>query len=211
MSSWGCWSCLCGVLTTWLACAADKPAPRTAADPPPASPSPAASPTDAEAWRRRPLDERCHAQLAALVDGQLDRFAGVPRCGRADAEAALGPSGDEPSRFEQLGEYRVYPRASGRVMVWFAADDIRVMQLVYPKLPRTIDALLGAPEGKAQSGLSTEWEQWIYAGRGLTAHVRRGSKEVVALFAYPATTVDAFLATDIARVAKRQSPVEELK
>jgi hypothetical protein len=153
----------------------------------------------------------CRADLTALARAALDRFSGLRRCGRIDAETALGSSGDQPSRFEQFGEYRVYSADGNSVLVWFLADDIRVIQLLYPKLPQPIGALLGPPDAKAESRLSDEWEQWIYAGRGLTAHVKRTTGEVVTLFAFQPTTVAAFLRTDIARVAKSESPLEELK
>ena len=164
-----------------------------------------------EAWRSRAGDDACRAALSTLVSGQLDGFHGLARCGRVDAEAALGSSGDQPSKFEQFGEYRAYSRPNGTVLVWFLSDDIRVLQLIYPKLPRPIPSLLGEPEAKAKSGLSEDWDQWVYASRGLTAHVRRNSQEVVTVFAYKPTTVDEFLRSDIARVSKNEAPIEDLK
>jgi hypothetical protein len=186
--------------------------------PPPAAPpasQPAtvtpAAPTADDHWKRRSTDASCQENLATLVAGKLDGWKGLGRCGRIDAETALGSSGDAPSKFEQFGEYRVYPRPGGHVFVWFLSDDIRVLQLLYPKLPRTLSSLLGAPEKKVKSELSGDWDQWVYASRGLTAHVKRSSEEVVTLFAYQPTTVDAFLKTDIARVAKGEAPIEELR
>jgi len=164
-----------------------------------------------DGWKTRPSDEACRSALSALATGQLDGFRGLARCGRVDAEAALGSSGEQPSKFEQFGEYRVYPRPQGTVLVWFLSDDIRVMQLIYPKLPKPIPALLGEPEAKTKSGLSEDWDQWVYASRGLTAHVRRNSHEVVALFAYKPTSVAEFLQSDIARVSKNEAPIEDLK
>jgi hypothetical protein len=164
-----------------------------------------------DAWRSRASDETCRSALSTLAAGQLDGFRGLARCGRVDAEAALGSSGDQPSKFEQFGEYRVYPRPQGTVLVWFLSDDIRVMQLIYPKLPRPIPSLLGEPEAKTKSGLSEDWDQWVYASRGLTAHVRRNSHEVVTLFAYKPTSVAEFLQSDIAKVSKNEAPIEDLK
>jgi len=162
-------------------------------------------------WKARAVDGACQTDLGALVAGRLDGFRGLGKCGRVDAESALGSSGDQPSKFEQFGEYRVYPRPDGTVLVWFLSDDIRVMQRLFPKLQNPLKAQLGEPEVKVPSGLSTEWEQWVYATRGLTAHVKRQGGEVVALFVYRATTVDAFLASDIAKVTKGDAPLEELK
>jgi hypothetical protein len=168
-----------------------------------------AAPVDA--WRSRPADAGCDDSLTALAAGDLARFHGLGKCGRIDAETALGSSGDEPSKFEQFGEYRVYHREQGSVLVWFLSDDIRVAQILYPKLGRPIAELLGEPEAKVISRLSPAWDQWIYASRGLTLHVKRGTNEVITLFAYHPTTVDQFLATDIARVAKSEAPLEDLK
>jgi len=173
--------------------------------------APMPSTSDVDKWKRRATDAACGASLNALVSGELASFRGLASCGRVDAESALGSSGDAPSKFEQFGEYRVYPHAGGSVMVWFLADDIRVMQLLYPKLPRPLESQLGKPEAKAKSNLSPEWDQWIWASRGLSAHVKRGSGEVISLFAYKPSSVDAFLQTDIARVSKSEAPLEELK
>jgi hypothetical protein len=162
-------------------------------------------------WKARPTDAACTAGLSALADGQLEGFAGLGKCGRVDAEAALGSSGEGPSKFEQFGEYRVYPHGAGSVLVWFLADDIRVLQLIYPKLKKPLKSALGEPEAKIESALSTDWDQWVYASKGLTAHVERTTGKVSALFAYRPTTVDAFLKTDIAKVAKSEAPLEELK
>lgn len=162
-------------------------------------------------WKQRPVDATCREQLAALAAARLDAFRGLGSCGRVDAEGTLGSSGDGPSKFEQMGEYRVFSHQGGSVLVWFLADEIRVAELLYPKLARPIDQLLGKPEARVKSELSPDWDQWVYASRGLSAHVRRGSVEVIALFAYKPTTVDAFLQTDIARISKSEAPLEDLK
>jgi hypothetical protein len=200
-------------------CAPTTPPPQHA---PPAQsdpqPQPIASKPDAgkapeahDKWKTRATDAGCTAGLTALADGKLEGFPGLGKCGRVDAEAALGSSGEGPSKFEQFGEYRVYPHGSGHVLVWFLADDIRVLQLIYPKLKKPIKSALGEPEARIKSALSADWDQWVYASKGLTAHVERATGKVSALFAYQPTTVDAFLKTDIAKVAKSEAPLEELK
>jgi hypothetical protein len=199
---------LAGCATTMTATETPAPTgrgPITAVEPTPA--------TKLDQWKSRPADAACQTGLTAFAKGELDAFNGLARCGRIDAEFAFGPSGDQPSKFEQFGEYRVYRHAGSgsSVFVWFLSDDIRVAQLLYPKLQRSIKDLLGEPEAKVRSELSPEWDQWIYAGRGLTAHVKRATGEVITLFAYRPSTVEAFLKTDIARVAKSEAPLEELK
>jgi pyruvate/2-oxoglutarate dehydrogenase complex dihydrolipoamide acyltransferase (E2) component len=205
-----------GLLSSASACAATVAPAQT----PKAAPTTATAPTTTTAtaqprvddkWKSRPANAECQRALAALAGVRLDEFHGLGSCGRVDAEAALGSSGDAPSRFEQLGEYRPYRTPGGTILVWFLSDDIRVMQLLYPRLPRPLRALVGEPEAKVRSELSSEWEQWIYASRGMTAHVRRGTNDVVALYAYRPSTVEAFLKTDIARVAKSEAPLEELR
>ena len=165
----------------------------------------------ADRWKQRASDPGCREALAALARADLAAFR-LGTCGRIDAERALGTSGDQPSRFEQFGEYRVYTAGGGNsILVWFLADNIRVIQLLYPKLPQPIATLLGPPDAKAPSQLSTSWEQWIYARRGIAAHVKPATGEVVTLFAFQPTSVAAFLETDIAHVSKSEAPIEELK
>ena len=207
------------VVVVLAGCGATAPPPRAPVAEPPAAaaspPAPAAatsSPSvELSGWRRRPVSAECRRELAALAAGELDAFHGLPRCGRVDAEGTLGDSGDGPAQFEKMGEYRVFAHANRSVIVYFLADDIRVVELLYPKLTRPLPSLLGAPEGKIKSALSPGWDQWIYASRGLAAHVNRATGEVTALFAYAPTTVEAYLQTDIARVSKSEAPLEELK
>jgi hypothetical protein len=161
-------------------------------------------------WKQRAGVAGCRDALVALARANLAAFR-LGSCGRIDAEGAFGSSGDLPSRFEQFGEYRVYTTGGNSILVWFLADNIRVMQLLYPKLSQPIATLLGAPDAKAPSQLSSAWEQWIYAGRGIAAHVKPATGEVITLFAFQPTSVAAFLETDIARVSKSEAPIEELK
>ena len=198
------------------ACATAAPAPSSipsASAPSPAAPSEERAHSDesADRWKQRPRDAGCHDALVALARADLASFR-LGTCGRIDAENAFGGSGDQASRFEQFGEYRVYTAAGGNsILVWFLADNIRVMQLIYPKLPQPIATLLGAPDAKAPSRLSNDWEQWVYAGRGIAAHVKPATGEVITLFAFQPTSVAKFLETDIARVSKSEAPIEELK
>ncbi|MFI5288755.1 MAG: hypothetical protein ACHQ17_03860 [Polyangia bacterium] len=214
---------LFGALLLLAGCGATTPPPQTpassSAEAAPAA-NPSASPraaapsgpaVDLSRWKNRAVSPECRRDLAALAAGEFDAFHGLPRCGRVDAEGTLGASGEGPSQFEKMGEYRVFSSAGKSAIAYFLADDIRVVELLYPKLDQPLSSLLGPPEGKVKSELSPGWDQWVYASRGLTAHVNRKSGEVIAVFAYPATTVDAFLKTDIARVSKSEAPLEELK
>jgi hypothetical protein len=204
------------VCAAFAACATATPATSSA---PPASAATPVAPTDDRArvddaaarWKQRPSDAGCRDALAALARADVAAFR-LGTCGRIDAERAFGSSGDQPSRFEQFGEYRVYTAGGGNsILVWFLADNIRVIQLLYPKLPQPIATLFGRPDAKAPSRLSSAWEQWIYASRGIAAHVKPATGEVVVLFAFQPTSVGAFLETDIAHVSKSEAPIEELK
>ena len=192
-------------------------APATSSAPSASTPSPsvrsdehARSDDAADRWKQRTSVATCREALVALAHADLAAFH-LGSCGRVDAERAFGSSGEQASRFEQFGEYRVYTVGGGSILVWFLADDIRVMQLLYPKLSQPIATLLGAPDAKAPSQLASGWEQWIYASRGLAAHVKPATGEVITLFAFQPTSVAAFLETDIARVSKSEAPIEELK
>jgi len=207
-----------------VACAACATATPTATSSAPSAPTVAAAAATAtpagerahgddaaDRWKQRSSDAGCRDALTALAHADLAAFR-LGTCGRIDAERALGSSGDQPSRFEQFGEYRVYTAGGGNsILVWFLADNIRVIQLLYPKLPQPIATLLGPPDAKAPSQLSPSWEQWIYARRGIAAHVKPATGEVITLFAFQPTSAAAFLETDIARVSKSEAPIEELK
>ena len=193
-----------------VGCGGTVPPQRAPAPSSPSSPSSGAA-VDLSRWQRRTASAECRRDLGALASGELETFHGLGRCGRVDAEGTLGDSGGGPSQFEQMGEYRVFSHAGRSVLAFFLADDIRVVELLYPRLKQPLSSLLGAPEGKVKSELSPGWDQWIYATRGLTAHVQRTTGEVVALFAYGPTTVEAFLQSDIARVSKSEAPLEELR
>jgi hypothetical protein len=200
-----------GACATATPAASSAPSPAPAATPSPPSDDRAHDDAAADRWKQRPSDAACRDALAALARADLAAFH-LGTCGRIDAERAFGSSGDQPSRFEQFGEYRVYTAGGGNsILVWFLADNIRVIQLLYPKLPQPIATLLGPPDAKAPSKLSSGWEQWIYARRGIAAHVKPATGEVITLFAFQPTDVAAFLATDIAHVSKSEAPIEELK
>lgn len=73
------------------------------------------------------------------------------------------------------------------------------------KLPMTSFALaLGAPETTIPSRLQRFHTQWIYAQRGLTAHVNNHTGEIVRLYAYPVTTTRKFLNSWLSRVEMRR-------
>src|SRR5438105_2915825 len=99
----------CAACATGMPATASAPSASTAT---PAAPNDAtderARGDDAAArWKQRPSDPGCRDALVALARAELAAFR-LGTCGRIDAERALGSSGDQASRFEQFGEYRVY-------------------------------------------------------------------------------------------------------
>lgn len=113
--------------------------------PPPSSGSTGTTAAAIDGWKARTEDASCQSGLAALAKSELAGFTGVAKCGRIDAEKALGDSGDQPSRFEQFGEYRVYKVGKESITVWFLSDDVRVVQTLYPKLGKSVRSVLGEP------------------------------------------------------------------
>jgi hypothetical protein len=147
-----------------------------------------------------------------LAAGDLRGWHGLDEgCDRASAEAALGPSEAGPDGSGMLGgvptAFRRYPPAPAvpdGVVVWLEEDWVVAVELMQPVLPEPIAAQLGPPEARERSGLASFHSQWIYAGRGLTAHVDDVSEDVRRLYGYAPTTVEDFLASPIASVETRR-------
>ena len=152
--------------------------------------------------------------LRAFSRGDLGAWWGLPSdCTRADAEAALGPS--EPP--EDIGGvlaggpcvYRAYAPGAGTplgVAVWFAGDAAVVIETRSPRLAVGLGKALGAPEAVEPSKLGSSRVQWVYAARGLTAHVTSGTGEIFWLYGYTPCAVEDFLAAPLARVELRRIP-----
>lgn len=147
--------------------------------------------------------QACRDALSALAAGQLEFFTGLAGCTRADAEAALGSSRGQAGRREPWGlalRLPGGPATPSGVTVWVDGDRALVLQAITLRIERPIRELLGEPEGTAPSGLSSDWRQWIWASRGLTAHVQPASGQVITLYGYSATSVHEFLDGEIANV-----------
>lgn len=164
---------------------------------------------------------RCTAALQILASGRLHDFRGLPTgCRREHAETALGPTPSGPDGVAQLGDlmlgFRDYRTARKGapygVTVWFVENEIAVVQINSPLLSDSLERALGAPEAKTRSLLRAFYTQWVYASRGLTAHVSNrdpsGSPTaVLRLYAYPPTTVETFLSSPLSRVETRRIPL----
>ena len=102
-----------------------------------------------------------------------------------------------------LGALRRHPGRMATphgVLVWLANDRVSLVGAYSPALP-ALDGLLGPPERIAPSNvLAPSREQWIYASRGLVAHVDRWASRVSRVYGFPATTVEEFLRSAVAAV-----------
>ena len=160
------------------------------------------------------IDSECVKALQAISSGKLDEWRGLPAaCRRQDAEAVFGASGSDPDGVATLGDaptaFRDYPPnqvARQGITVWLAGDKILSLQVNSPALPVALERVLGRPQAVAASHLKAFHEQWIYADRGITAHVDADSHSVLRIYFYAPTTPDAFLASSLSRVETRRTP-----
>ena len=147
-------------------------------------------------------DDRTRSSLAALAAGDLASFHGLgPHDDRAAAESVFGPS--EPgedgvgplmgvlTRFRRYLPLHVAPYG---IVVWFAGDEVLLVEVQSPALDAAALLPLGEPEAVAPSGLAPLHDQLVWASRGLAAHVSRATGGILALFAFAPMTTDAFAA-----------------
>ncbi len=130
------------------------------------------------------------------------------------AEQALGPTPSGPDGVALLGDslsgFRLYPATSAAphgLTVWFVENKIVAVQISQPHLDRPLKEQIGEPEATAPSLLKTLQTQWIYASRGLTAHVSKMSGTISSLYAYRPMTVAEFLSSSLSRVSSRRIPL----
>jgi hypothetical protein len=145
--------------------------------------------------------------LLAFAEMRLDRWSGLPTYSAADADRILGPGG--PAQSGSLGVFRHHPGRAPTplgVLVWLAGDRVSLVGAYGPALP-ALEPLLGAPEHVAPSNVfAPSHEQWIYASRGLVAHVDRWASRVSRVYGFPAMTVDEFLQSAVAAVEVTETP-----
>lgn len=155
------------------------------------------------------------AALKALGEGRLAAWRGLlPGCSRGHAEAALGPSAPGPDGAGRLGPspaaFRRYPPAPigpYGVIVWLAGDAVTLIEVNTPALSESPEAQLGPPEAEVPSRLDRLHTQLIYASRGLTLHLHTYTRQLKRIYAYPPTTVEAFLASWLSQVAIGREPL----
>lgn len=149
--------------------------------------------------------------LKWLRSGDLGHWWGItPQMRRQQVEMVFGNTGADPDGAAFLGEelcaFRDYPAsdfAPFGFTIWFAGDAVGCVQINSPNFVQPLDSMLGQPEAIAPSRLKANHQQWIYAHRGLTAHVKRG-QTVSMLYCYAPTTVEEFLQSGLSRVEIRR-------
>jgi hypothetical protein len=176
------------LLTVALACggAPRKTGPATAPPPPP--------PTAPQA----PANN-CQLALVALADGRLDGWNGTDGCTRADVEHVFGTTG-QPDIAGGLGlrqQYAAQRAAPFAINVDYAGDRDTIIdiEIPSPELSAAQRTGLGPPEATAPSHHFEGAVQEVWASRGLTIHVE--GDEIIGVVAYPRTTADAFLSSEL--------------
>ncbi len=143
----------------------------------------------------------CVAALTALKEGRLTEFTGLAGCTRADADAVFGTAAPgRPTRYPASGI------ASNGAELAFAGDALVRVVLSRPSLATAPAPLLGEPESSMGSRLAGATKQWIYASRGLALHYREAEQRYIAVVAFPAMTVDAYLASSL---SKMEGPIRD--
>lgn len=127
-----------------------------------------------------PSTTACADRLRALVvAGDLSSGTGLPaKCLRADAEAALGASG-EPGQGRLSGSSRswVKYRLTGDSVarVWLGEhDEILLIDVAHPQVaeaPAALRRRLGEPATTIPARHDPTHEEWIYPDRGITVAV----------------------------------------
>lgn len=164
--------------------------------------------------QQAPGDREQIAALRALAEGRLAEWPGLlPGCARPHVEAALGPTAPGPDGAGRMGPspaaFRRYPPAPigpYGVVVWFAGDQVALLEINTPALAGQPEDQLGPPEAEAPSQLDRLHTQLIYARRGLTFHLHTFTRQLKRIYAYPPTTPEAYLASWLSQVAIGREP-----
>jgi len=156
-------------------------------------------------------DNRCIAALHALAEGRFATWHSLTaHCTIAQAEKALGPSNGDAGAGDLGGvstPFRTYaaPAAPEGMVVWYRGQQIVLVRLGHPTLAEPLDTSLGAPEGKEPSLLASGHTQWIYASRGIVAHVwNTDTIKPFHVYAFQPMSIDEFRTSWIAKMEIRR-------
>jgi hypothetical protein len=160
--------------------------------------------TDSDEWRRSPANEPCRAKLRALVAGRLDEWMGLYDCQRVDVESVLGEGTPSPNPRSGIGQltlrYRAQPVAPEGVLVWYEGSAARVLLLNPVALSDSPDRFLGKPELVRPSQVNEGMEEWIWAGRGVSAQLRPLSGDASSIEVFAPLALQTFLASPLGRL-----------
>lgn len=151
----------------------------------------------------------CVALLRQFRAGPVATLTGLPSgCSRASVAEAYGPSVAAVDAVGPAGRYREYTAAAPEplTMVFFA-DDRDEARYVRLDAPTWSASDLGPPEATAASETSSIVDQRIWASRGLALHVARTDGAIRRAYWFRPMTIDAYLASDLARISLRREPM----
>jgi hypothetical protein len=149
---------------------------------------------------KAPLNPACRDAILAFAELELDRWHGLPPCTHDDLAAVLGAGGPEwQGGFGLVHIYAGRAATPDGITVHYRGERAVYLIASGERLPRArIEPMLGTPESVAPSRLfEPQNEQWIYASRGLTLHVHRGSHEPLRVYGYTPMTVEEFEKTEL--------------
>jgi len=149
---------------------------------------------------KSPLNPACRDAILAFADLQLDRWHGLPACTHDDLATVLGAGGAEwKGGYGLIHIYAGHAATPTGITVHFRGERAAYLIASGERLPRaSIETMLGPPEAVAPSRLfEPQNEQWIYASRGLTLHVHRGSHEPLRIYGYEPMTVEQFKESEL--------------
>ena len=166
----------------------------------------------------------CKATLRILADRDFRRWPGLPAgCSLTDVTSAF-PLLNDGVGLTILGEQNADFRMvmvdgyDSPVRVWSNDDLVLMLDIEFPQLSTSLDALLaeiGEPEAKLDSFLSTlrlEQNEWVYPSRGLTLFINPDNDVLLRLAVYSPTTLDVYkkelkMNLQTRRLPKRQPPL----
>jgi len=168
-----------------------------------------AAPFRSEGWIDAP--GACRAGLKALAGGRVAGWIGLGGCTEADTEAALGAGRPGPALADAWGRARHHPGGPATpygVDVWLDGPRVIAISVAAARIDPPLLAALGEPEARIDSGLSSDWEQWVYPGRGLAAHVDPRRNEIHVLYGFSPMVLGDFLKSEIAHVRAEEYPLQ---
>ena len=159
------------------------------------------------------MSEKALQHLRDLAAGRYSEFDGLPRgltrpaVAEALGPAFAGPQSDQPAADDaRTAWYGPTDGAPIGLTVTFYDDLATKVEVVAPQPARPIEEQLGPADSVVESLLGTTRDQWIWPGRGLTAHVNRISGDVDYLYAYRSMSLDEYLESSLARMSSTRIP-----